>query len=266
MKKRMIVVSDLHCGHRWGAMSSIKINSKYGNMREVAEAQLKLTNWREKEIKRHGPYDLCLVNGDALDGRGEFTGGREELEGSLIDQSETASMILKEIKAKEYIVTCGTAYHTGKFEDYERLVAKDLNTELVDASTFGINGRFFDARHFVGNSTSPLANKAVAIKKHQVFNALDTYAQLIIDGKNQSVIPTVYIRSHVHKFDYCSGSSYKILLMTTPCFQMKSMYGSRQCVGIIDYGFLIFEVSDNGEMTWKPVIFPERFNSEVRQY
>lgn len=263
-KKRMIVVSDFHCGHEFGLTPEIYSRSQ--DCKEVTDIREKASRWFHKQVDRFRPYDLCLANGDLIDGNGFLTGGREQVEASLINQSTMATNILKYINAKNYEITVGSAYHTGKCEDYEAICAKDMGTELKDSTIFALNGKYFDARHFTSNASSPIGNKSIAIKKDQIFRALESYAEQIEEKKTDAPIPTVYIRSHVHKHDYSSGSNYNILLMTTPALQLNSMYGKRQCNGMVDFGFIVFDIGTKGEMTWKPIIQRIKLHSKVAQY
>ena len=269
MKKRMLVIADMHCGHEYGARDDMHIRRWiriHKNCTDISEVQEERWNWLKKNIDRYKPYDICLVNGDSIDGKGEMTGGREEIEHSLMDQAEIATNILKYIKAKKYIHTVGTAYHTGKNEDFERIVANDLGTELEDNKVFGVNGRFFDVRHFVTNASSPVSNKAIAIKKDQIFAALNSYHLEIEGNKEITVKPSFYIRSHVHKYDMATGSTYRIKLITTPCLQMRSFYGDRVCNGLVDYGFLIFDIDTKGEVSCKECIQQIQIHSPVETF
>ena len=265
MKKRMIVVSDMHMGHEFAVRMSFH---KKHPVKAVSDVICKASNWFEKEVDKYRPYHICLANGDLIDGKGELSGSREEIEPSLIDQAHMATNILKFIKAKNYIITAGTPYHVGRNEDFERICAHDMNTDLEMHKIFGINGTYFDVRHFTGNAGSPVSNKAVSIKKDQVFAALESYAYRIESTEEMPFErpPQYYIRSHVHKHDFSSGSDYRITLITTPALQLKSMYGDRICVGLVDFGFLVFDVDEKGVVTWHQVIKRFDLRSKIINY
>jgi hypothetical protein len=55
----------------------------------------------------------------------------------------------------------------------------------------------------------------------------------------------VIIRSHTHFFDFAGNSRY--LGIITPCLQgFGSKFGERECEGVIDIGFIYFDVYESG--------------------
>jgi len=273
--KRMIALADTHIGSQYGYFPQ-HMRSTRMIPKAIYNTSVVASEWLDYQIAKFRPrggYDVCLCNGDLIDGKGEITGGREIIESAIIEQCNLGTNFLKTIKAKDYILTAGSGYHVGNKEDYEAICAKDMGCEkLYSQIAFQINSKWFEARHFTTGGTSPTTNKAQSIKKDQIYTALDKhsldigcsndlfkklgeYTEKVEDEsiKTNAPLPTVYIRAHVHKHDYMSGSSGDILLMTLPGLQLKSIYGDRKCVGIVDYGFVVFDVTEKGVMSWFPV-------------
>ena len=66
-KKRVIAISDLHCGHRVGLTPP-----DYADRSTTKWNTAQRALWGEyyRMVKEHGPADVLLVLGDVIDGRG----------------------------------------------------------------------------------------------------------------------------------------------------------------------------------------------------
>lgn len=254
---RMVILSDLHCGHAVGltppeyhyAMPKKKENNwRY----KVAKVQRETWNWWEKdiaEVREEKPIDLTVLNGDAIDGRGEKSGGTELTAVDRFTQADMAVTIMKMAKARKYKQTYGTGYHTGNYEDYEDYICKELgNTKGVEKATIGdhawvnCNGTMFDFKHHVGGSGTPYG-QFTPVAKDKVWNSLWSLRD---EQPNADVI----IRSHVHTHTFCG--EYDWLAITTPALQgMGSKFGSRRCSKRINIGYLVFDIAADGSYTWQ---------------
>ncbi len=86
--KRLVIISDLHCGHRAGLtppdwQSDFRKNSKT-QRNKFAELQRELWQFYADTINDLRPVDVLVVNGDAIDGKGSLSGGQNS-------ESKTAS-------------------------------------------------------------------------------------------------------------------------------------------------------------------------------
>ncbi len=107
MKKRLLVLSDMHCGHLVG-LTHPGDNPRYDDERKiVSEYRDFLWEWFEKEVKALGKIDVVVHNGDALDGKGKKSGGTEQIEMDRNSQAEMAANILGRIRTKETRLTYG---------------------------------------------------------------------------------------------------------------------------------------------------------------
>ena len=248
--KRILVIADLHCGHvvgltppRWQAKAGS------GGWRERAtDYQKAAWNWYVRKTSAHGPFDVVVCNGDAIDGRGERSGGTELIEPDRTEQCNMAMRcIQRAMNSKtKLIMTYGTAYHTGSHEDWEKEIASDLNGKIGSHEWIDAEGVIFDLKHHVGGSQVPYG-RATAISREALWSLL--WAERDLAPRTD-----VVIRSHVHYHEFCGGRSYRPRLrMTTPALQgMGSKYGARRCSGLIDFGFLVFEVSRR-DISWGDV-------------
>jgi len=256
--KRILTLGDMHCGHdagltppRWQytpkkcrEASNIHTRTK---REKFAAAQRESWKWYIRNVKKHGPYDVVVCNGDAIDGRGDRSGGTELVEADRHDQVTMAETCLQQAMGvgTKLVMTFGTAYHTGQEEDFESLIASDLNAEKIGAHEWiKTEGVVFDIKHHIGSSGVP-HGRHTAIARESLW--ADLWAERGLVPKHD-----VLIRSHVHYFQFCGDG--RNLRMTLPALQtMGSKYGARRCSGLVDFGFVVFE-AQRGDYTWHPCL------------
>ena len=263
--KRVVILSDFHCGHRAGLTPPYRWptpESKHKDddertirVRKHTERYRKLNeecwNWFTGELtklKKTSPskkIDACFFNGDAIDGKQQACGGSEFNAPTMIDQCDMATHILKRVQAEKYVLSYGTPYHVGKDTDWEDSIADRLGAVKIGSQVFPeVNGVTFDLKHEpAGNSNIP-HGRHTGVAKDRMWNLM-----WWADEERQPRAQ-VYIRSHVHYHAYAGGPGW--LAMTTPALQAASTkYGARRCVGMVDYGFVHFDIHDNGSYTWQ---------------
>lgn len=247
--KRVLVLSDLHCGHRAGLTPPGWQYSKEASDegRQVfSKLQQSQWDWFSNKIKSLGKIDILIINGDAVDGKGERSGMTEQLEPDFFKQADMAVEIVNFIKPTKTIMTYGTPYHTGQGEDVESIIAKEVDADIKGHQFVNINGTIFDIKHKVGSSTVP-HGRFTPIAREGLWNDLWSLEE---NGQPRA---DIMIRSHVHYF--CFIGDKRRLGLTTPALQgYGSKYGTRQCSGIVNIGFLHFDVNDRG-YTWDSHIY-----------
>lgn len=242
MPKRILAASDTHCGHFSGLTPPMYWLPIDGSKPQVAALQRELWNWYANTLTAAGPFDAALWLGDLIDGRGERSGSTELLEVDRITQCEMAVECLKEAKAPVNVLAKGTPYHTGQAEDFEDLIAQELPGSTIGGHEWAeANGVVFDLKHKVGGSSIP-HGRHTAVAKERLWNML--WAE-----KGYAPRADVILRGHVHYHAHCGGHDW--LAMTLPALQGPgSTYGVRQCSGTVDFGFVSFEIQDDGGYTW----------------
>jgi hypothetical protein len=248
--KRVLIVSDLHCGHRVGLTPPGWQEKKTGEGRtkhdKFVEQQRACWDFYESHVKKLGPFDVLIANGDLIDGRGDRSGGVEQITLDRDEQAEIAVYALRKAmtgKTKAFC-TYGTAYHTGKEEDWESLVASDIGARIGGHEWVDVDGVILDCKHHVGSSSVP-HGRHTAVARDMLWNLLWHANGLQPKGD-------VFIRSHVHYHNFCGGPGQ--IAMTTPALQgYGTKYGSRVCSGIVDFGLIVME-AQRKEFTWKAFI------------
>lgn len=242
--RRVVVVSDFHCGHVVGLTPP-------GWDHDVKHPQLKKSNamrrmiWAHYEdtLKALQPIDVLICNADLIEGKGERSGGTELLYADRLQQCEMAADAIQVARAKTVVMSYGTSYHTGRDEDLERVVAGRVSAlKIGSRDDIDVNSTIINYRHYVGSSQVP----------HTRFTALGREALWNVLWSERGEYPKAHVilRSHVHYHVYAGGPGW--LVMTTPALQgYGSKYGARMMSGIVDIGLLSFDVSGPNEYTWR---------------
>jgi len=237
MSKRVVAIGDLHCGHK-GGLTPPEWWSQEPGWRSLEEE-----SWRRycEMPKRHRPVDLLIVNGDAIDGRGERSGGRELLTTDRRVQCDIARVCIEAWGATDIVMSLGTPYHTGQLEDWERVLACDCGAEIHAHPFVKVDGVTFDIKHKIGSSSIP-HGRYTALARSKLWNRLWRERDMQPEAR-------VLLRSHVHYHVYLGGPGW--LGMTLPALQMGSDYGRRQCEGVVDWGVVVFDVEKESITNWE---------------
>jgi hypothetical protein len=257
--KRVLSCGDMHCGHRTG-LTPPKFQSKIRGD-NYFDIQRECWDFYAAEIERLKPVDVFINNGDAIEGKGFRSGGTELTYPDRVNQVEIAVACMELSEAKHYISTYGTPYHVGAEDDWEGMITSQLKESGHDADIKGqqwieINGTTFDIKHKVGASSIP-HGRSTPQKKEQLWNLIWSD----IGGQPRA---DIFLRSHVHYFDYSGTSTY--LAMTLPALQGQgTKFGSRQCSGVVDFGLVWFDCYEDGSYTWSwSVLRAESQKQEAR--
>lgn len=236
-RKRIAVVSDIHAGHRAGLCPPYldpSAGDRWGKLRS--------TLWKSFLGMLQGKYDLCIVNGDSIDGDGKRSKGTELITTDRLKQAKMARGVLEMIDAKDFHFTYGTPYHTGMGEDYEDYVAEHFNAEIGGHEWAEINGRVIDFKHKVGGTSVPYG-KGLAIQKDRLWN-------LLWSETEEQPKSDIFIRSHLHWYFDCGD--HRIRMFQTPALQGQgSKFGGRQCSGLVHFGMLELEIDERGKLSWE---------------
>lgn len=246
--KRVVVIADLHCGHRVGLTHpDFNVAPPRGSKRwPLYVLRRRLWKFYAEAIGSLKPIDALIVNGDAVDGKGQKSGSTELITADRDEQAEMAAAAILHAEAGLVVMSYGTPYHTGASEDWENAVAKEVSAAKIGGHDWlDVNGLVFDYRHYVGRSIIP-HGRHTSVSRERLWNLL--WAEWDEYPKAQ-----VFLRSHVHYFNFCGG--YKWLALTTPALQgPKTKFGTRQSTGTVDFGIVSFDVVDREEWTWRPHI------------
>jgi hypothetical protein len=244
--KRVVAMGDLHCGHVAGLTPPswhYRRDSDNAYQKNFAVMQSTEWKWYDDTVKALQPVDVLIVNGDAIDGKGEASGGTELITTDRKEQVSMARECIEAVGAKAVYIIYGTPYHTGKEEDWEAVLAGEVDAVTIGSHEwFDCNGLIFDCKHFVSGSIIP-HGRHTAISRDKLWNELWA-------ARGGQPASDVFLRSHVHYFNYC-GEAGK-LMMILPSLQVWSKYGAKRHAGIINTGIVSFDVEDKEHYSWQP--------------
>jgi hypothetical protein len=137
----------------------------------------------------------------------------------------------------------GTAYHTGKDDDYEQQIVDRIDhvLKIGGEDTISVNDLIFNYRHHLGSSSVP-HGRATAIAKEVIWNKLWAL-------RGEYPMADVVLRSHVHYNIFAGGPGW--LGMSLPALQgYGSKYGGRRMSGTVDVGMVWFDVKGKRDYKW----------------
>ena len=239
-RKRVLVISDGHCGHDLGLTHP---SDDFDDGTAHYLVRRTIYNWYAPLVKRLKPH-IVIVNGDAIDGDGKKSGGTEQLTTDRLKQCKMAVKTLKVIPGKpKFFMSYGTGYHTGDDEDFEDIIAELIGAEKIGAEdTVNINGLLINYRHHIGRSSIP-HGRHTAVAKERLWN-------LMWAERGEYPKADVIVRSHVHYYDFCGGIDW--LGLTTPALQgYGSKFGARRVTGTVDVGLVYFDIWSKERWEWK---------------
>jgi len=203
-KKRIVVISDTHCGHKFGLTppgwwASEQTSEDY----LVKHKAFQRSHWEfyASEIERLKPIDIFVLNGDAIEGKAERTGGIELITSDRHEQIRMAAKAIDIAEAKVVRIVYGTGYHTGKDEDFEALLKEMVACDDVKVSGhlfIDVNGCGFDIKHKIGRSTIP-HGRITPLIRAALWNA-------IWNARGRQPKAQIIIRSHVHYYESWKNS------------------------------------------------------------
>ena len=245
MKKRIGIISDLHCGHLTGITPP---DWWYSNESETSWRK-KIANyqkWAWKEyleyIKELGPFNRLIVLGDCIDGKGERGTGKEHLTTDRDEQCQIATECIKACKCSTITMVRGTPYHTGGKEEWENPIARTLGCEIHDHDFIEVNGVGISARHFIGGTSVP-SGKATSILKEQVSN--DQWCREYEEHPKANI----FLRGHLHRNIVIDEP--RTLSIIAPGLQGWTTFGARVCSLPVHFGMMAIEIDDKGEWKWQ---------------
>jgi len=246
--KRVLACADPHCGHKAGLTPpQYQFPARSSSSRKVKQwGQVQSELWAhwKQHVERLKPIDVLLIGGDAIDGKGSRSGGTELLTADLHEQSEMAVECFNWIEAEKVIMVYGTPYHVNGADgtDYEGFVARELGATIGGHEWVDVNGCVFDLKHKIGGSQVP-HGRHTAIARERLWNVL-------WNERDYAPKADVILRAHVHYFQFCGASTWSAF--TLPALQGPgSKFGIRQCSGTVDFGFVHFDVDDDGRYQWQ---------------
>jgi predicted phosphodiesterase len=240
---RILSIGDFHCGNRAG-LTPTKYNLQSEHSYKEYVYRRNCWDWFSGEVKALGKIDVCVANGDLIDGKGPKSGGNDQIEQDRTLQIEMAVAALKSVKADRYYIAYGTGYHVGPEDDWEKEIAYQVGAEINDVVSLNVNGLIMKWRHHIGGSQTP-SGRATPLLRQQEWDTLWS-----LGGEFERA--DVMVFGHTHYFQAIINRYGTAII--APALQALggSQLGARRLGGIVDYGFLHFDVDGKDSWSWHP--------------
>lgn len=240
MTKRMVVMSDTHCGSVFGLTPP-----KYFEACEERRA-MQREAWRNycRLVKKWKGPDVLVVNADCIDGNQHKSGGAELTTPDRNIQCDMAVECIEMWNAKKILMTYGSKYHVSEqAEDFEYLIAQRLGATIGGRLYFDVEGLVCDVRHKIGSSGIP-HGRATPLLREMMWDLMKEATEC---GPKVRMV----IRSHVHYHIWIEQPER--YMFTTPALQLsRGRYGSRECTGETHWGAIELKIN-KGKVIGKDV-------------
>ena len=243
--KRLLAAGDLHAGHVAGFCPPEYWSDTCPELRALEE---ECYTWQKRKVEALKPIDTLLLNGDSIEGKGHRSGGRELYTTDRIVQADVAWQFVEMVNPRALIVTKGTPSHVGDDECFEDLFARRAEAAGIkyaagDYVQFAMEDTLvaFGAKHKVGSSAVP-HGRSTAINRAVLW-------QQIWEDAGRREPEDVVLRSHVHYYRY-SGDADRLGMVLPALQAARTEFGARQCDGLVDYGFVTFDVEGDA-YSWR---------------
>lgn len=256
--KRILIMADIHAGHRVG-LTHPRHDPRPAKDADPSlirhyQARRALWTWFDEHLRRasgKAGFDVLIVNGDCIEGKGERSGSTELITADREIQTDIAADAILSPQARAIYMTYGTPSHVGKEEDWEEVVKRKVGALKLEAQgNYNVNGLQINCKHYVGNTSSPMS-RMTALRGTQIRN-------LLWNEHGQQPRANLIIRSHIHACFYIGEPALNFAGWTTPALQgLGSKFGSRQIDGLpVNFGFLVVEVESESEWSVTPYVAP----------
>lgn len=231
--KRVVVLADLHCGHRVGLTPPDWQSDAPGGKYLLIQQQLweAYAGW----IEQAKPIDYLFVNGDSIDGKGDRSGGTELITSDREKQCRMAhdAITICEVPGHNIVMTKGTGYHVGNDEDWEEILSEYLDAKACKSHEWpSIDGIVFDLKHQPAGSTNVAYNSVIG---------KDKLSNVIWEEYNAQPKAQVIIRSHLHRASSVCEPLWVGIL--TPALQgAGTKFGARRCSMRVDFGITVIDI------------------------
>jgi len=199
-----------------------------------------------------GHVDICMVNGDIVEGENVADRGKGVISTDVHAQALTAAQLLNMIDADTFYVTEGSRYHTGQTSGDEIVCSLINGIWLGDHQFIRIEDLTLHLRHKINYSSTPYARCTAQRKEAMVM-------------KSQGVNVDIYVRSHTHKFNF-SGDANDMTI-NTPCWKGLDHFMNQHSQEMPDNGWVVIDI-DGSNYKWDYHIFtvPHQFYQKVTVY
>ncbi|MHB9006530.1 MAG: hypothetical protein ACYDC1_06320 [Limisphaerales bacterium] len=235
--RNLVVVSDTHCGCRFGLIHPDGATLDGGDGEEPAHyrpsrQQRTIHGWWEEfwnewvpQATKGEPYAV-VINGDAIEG--VHHRATSQISHNLQDQADIAEKVLRPIVAKcegNFYMVRGTPAHVGESAVDEEALAKRLGAIPNEAGQrarydawIRVGSGLVHLLHHIG-TTSSSAHETSAVHAEMI-------SELVEAARWRAEPPTAIVRSHRHSYIKTEMAAEwgMVQSIVTPAWQLKTPY------------------------------------------
>ena len=249
--KSAYIVSDIHTGSITAVCSPNPKVQEKGENYEPNKLQKELYRiWCEAIEDLSKKPDVCVVNGEPVDGANKKQGGNQSWSTSLYDQAIDSVKLLKKVNSPKFVFVRGSGYHVQidgtPIESFiselmggmEYSALSGIKSNSWYWANLNLNDKVFSFTHHLPYAKF-FAYRATPLAKEMALMALD---------KGRSMKYDVIVRSHVHY--YMMVKSAHTMAFTTPAWKYPDGHLTRGGLGGIypDIGGVEVIVETNGKI------------------
>lgn len=264
--KTIVVYSDIHDGAITAVCSENPYVKEHGTSYTPNKLQKELLSiWDETVDEFTKKPDLCVVNGEPIDGANKKQLGNQSWSTNLNDQANDAVKILKRIKASKYLFVRGSGYHVQiDGTSIEGFIADKMNAvdySVIDGirhnaqywANVSCYGKNISFTHHIGYTKYP-AYRTTPLARESSTMSLD---------KERNMKYDVIVRSHVHY--YIETRTINTKAFTTPAWKYPDGHLTRGGLGGIfpDIGCIEMIIESNGKIMIEPHITELKIKPQV---
>lgn len=250
--KRVLVVSDIHVGHKF-AVSPLSFELSDGGVYQANRVQKALYQaWNEVATEWKNP-DILVVNGEPIDGAQPKNLGVEVWTTDYLEQIKASIELIRMFNAKKIYVTRGSNYHvTVGGVSVEEIFGQMVGAERVDGRHvfpelfLDVDGTSFQFAHHIASSASGWQYKSTPIAKELMLLKL---------VENRKYPADIIVRSHVHYYWAVQTASH--LGLITPAWQLQTWFMMQKSTAstVPDIGAVRFNVRAEKDFDWEKKLY-----------
>jgi len=235
--KRLGIFADLHCGHKNGLTPP----DFWGGGTKVVNNLKKRWQWFKKSIKKHGPFDAAIWDGDLVDGPGVKSGNETVMNLNL--QADAAAEIIRTVGAPANYLLYGTPVHTitGGGYELEKAVATAIGCPIHGQIWLDVEGFILDIRHHPAGSSQ--VNPGNPLQKERESNV-----RWALEGVQPKA--DIILRAHVHK-SFQIGEPDVWQAIAVPALQDFGCIYGRRLSNVVHMGWGTLDITKGVWPVWK---------------
>ena len=239
MVKKILVVSDLHCGSNVGLFLPDFYDQDNDIQYQISDLQTFLFEKWCSMVTTVGHVDYVIANGDLVDGPNKAEDGEGQLTTDIHTQAVVSTTLLNMIDTNHYYVSNGSKYHTGQTSGDQIVCDMLEGTWLGDHEFITFDNIMAHIRHFEKYSSNPDSRCTAQRKEARIMRAQGTEVD-------------IYLRSHTHHFNF-SGTNTDITI-NTPCWKGIDHFIGSRSQELPDNGYITITI-DGSNYTWDYHVF-----------